>query len=105
MSDFGMLIGEVALAFAIGVLVDMGGHYKIQLAYSASKARPRFKAAGFLTKPALRHGVLLVLSCVVVLLSRDESALPSSPLAIFAFCLLVIWSVLLFRDSLRELRD
>ena len=102
MANLAMLTGEVVLVFAIAVLVDMVGHYKIQLAYSSARTGSSAKDPGFLTKPALRHGVLLILAGVVTFLNRDKAVQPSSPLAILSLCLLVVWVVLLFRDSLRE---
>lgn len=93
----------VVVFFAVSVLFDMVFKYRFQLVYSASHTGSESWRPSLLTGPAVRHVVLLLLACVGVYIYRMRINNPSASVIVW-FALLVVYGVLLFRDSVRDLK-
>jgi hypothetical protein len=102
LNELQQAVGWAAVTFAAGWLLDMTGHYRIQLLWGAAveSAEPRF-----LTRLAFRHVVLLLLSCLGVYLYYTRGVNRLSAGVITWLVLLVLYGALLGYDSIRDLKE
>ncbi len=94
--------GWTAVAFLVGIALDMMFKYRLQLVYAASHEGSRSWTPSPLTRPAVRHIVIFLMACIGVEIYRER--VPGlSASVIMWFGLLAVYGVFLFRDSVRDL--
>lgn len=96
------VVGWTLVTFLAGLVFDAMGHYKVQLAYISPAGKPSLQPR-FLSKPALRHVVILVVSTVIQYFCQRSNVEPTTAAMVLG-PLLIVYAVLLFRDAILKQR-
>ncbi|HEY4211864.1 MAG TPA: hypothetical protein VGM84_10320 [Steroidobacteraceae bacterium] len=103
-TEWAQRVGWTLVFFAIGIVVDMACKYRVQLIYAASHRGVRREARA-LTRPAIRHVFVFLITCAAEYLRFERVQDPLSAGVLILYALIIVYVLLLGRDSIREIKQ